>query len=221
MRRNTAHVIPLDGKGGHIQESSLDISYRLERTDDGMFLGRAWMSEWGVPFKIGATCVDSGGQHTQVAYDFCRPRASRNIWAIKGSSWSKRGDPVWPIPKVRKTRDWGYKPVVIAVDSAKDHIRNILLTDEQGPGYFHIPEQRSDAWLEQLTAERQVYEKKAGVTIRKWVLPKGRANEAFDTLIYAYAALCGLKAVRGLDMAKAAAQLPTQVAMYKKGDKLG
>lgn len=154
-----------------------------------------------------SSCVDSGGQHTEMTYRFCQPRASRNIWAVKGSSWSKRGDPVWPVPKSRKTRDWGYKPVIIAVDSAKDHLRQMLLTEEHGPGYFHIPVERSDAWLEQLTAEQPIYERKGGVSVRKWHLPRGRANEAFDTLVYAYAALCGLKAVRGLNMERAASDL--------------
>lgn len=184
-----------------------------DRLDD--FLRMSWPSAWGVPMRISATCVDTGGHSTEMVYRFCQPRASRNVWAIKGSSWSRRGDPVWPVPKVRKTRDWGYKPVVIAVDSAKDHLRDMLLTDEAGPGFFHIPLERSDEWLEQLTAEKQVYEKKAGVTTRKWRLPRGRANEAFDTLVYAYAALCGLKAVRGLNMERAAADLPRRVAVYK------
>ena len=175
------------------------------------FLKSSFPSAWGVPFRIRATCIDSGGHHTEMAYRFCQPKASRNIWAIKGSSWSKRGDPVWPVPKSFKTRrksDLGFKPHIIAVDSAKDHLRNMLLTEEQGPGFFHIPAERSEAWLEQLTAERAVFEKKAGVTVRKWHLPRGLANEAFDTLVYAYAALCGLKAVRGVNMDRITAGLP-------------
>jgi phage terminase large subunit GpA-like protein len=174
----------------------------------------------GFPHAIGArmiisgTCIDSGGGHTEMTYRFCQPRAARNIWAIKGSSWARRGEPVWPIPKVRKTRDWGYKPVVIAVDSAKDHLRQMLLNEEPGPGYFHIPAERSNAWLDQLTAEQAIFEKKAGATIRKWHLPRGRANEAFDTLVYAYAALCGLKAVRGLNMERAAAEFERQALTH-------
>jgi phage terminase large subunit GpA-like protein len=83
----------------------------------------------------------------------------------------------------------------------------MLLTEEPGPGYFYIPQERSDAWLGQLTAEQPIYEKKGGVLVRKWTLPRGRANEAFDCTIYAFAALCGLKAVRGLNMERAALQL--------------
>lgn len=178
------------------------------------FLRSMWPHELGADFKISAACIDSGGHHTEMTYRFCQPRAARNIWAIKGSSWSKRGDPVWPVPKSRTTRDWGFKPYMIAVDSAKDHLRNILLTEEHGPGFFHIPEQRSDSWLDQLVAEQAIFEKRAGATVRKWRLPHGRANEAFDTLVYAYAALCGLKAIRGLKMENAAALLPRQIAEH-------
>jgi phage terminase large subunit GpA-like protein len=173
-------------------------------------------SAWGINLTISAVCIDSGGNHTEMVYRFCRARTRRNIWAIKGSSWSRRGDPVWPVPKSRTTRDTGFKPFVIAVDSAKDHLRNILMQEEVGPGYFHIPMQRSDAWLAQLTAEQPVFEKKGGITTRRWHLPKGRANEAFDTTIYAYAALCGLKAHKGANyMEKVWAEMASAVAKWK------
>lgn len=183
-------------------------------------LKSSWESAWGVQFRIRATCIDSGGHHTEMAYRFCQPKASRNIWAIKGSSWAKSGSPVWPVPKSFKTRrksDLGFKPHIIAVDSAKDHLRNMLLTEEHGPGFFHIPQERDVPWLEQLTAERQVFEKKAGITTRKWHLPRGRTNEAFDTLVYAYAAKAGLAAVRGLKMEKLAADMPRLVAAHTHG----
>lgn len=104
-----------------------------ERLD--AFLQSALPTDHGGAMRISATCIDSGGHYTETTYRFCQPRAHRNVWAIKGSSWSRRGDPVWPVPKSRKTRDWGYKPVVIAVDSAKDHLRQMLLTESPRPGY--------------------------------------------------------------------------------------
>lgn len=188
------HILPGD-------PSKPELWNRLEE-----YLQSTFAYEEGGQMRISATCIDSGGEYTQSVYAFCQPRAKRNIWAIKGSSWSKQGDPVWPVPKSRKTRDWGYKPVVIAVDSAKDAMRQKLLTEEPGPGYFHIPAERSDGWLEQLTAENLILEKKGGFTSRRWRSLPGRANEAWDTLIYAYAALCGLRAVRGLKLERAAAQ---------------
>jgi phage terminase large subunit GpA-like protein len=168
---------------------------------------RGFDYEEGNRFVISATCVDSGGGYTEAVYRFCRPRLARSVWAIKGSSWSRQGDPVWPPRKVQRRKDGGYKPVIIAVDSAKDQLRQMLLTDEAGPGFLHIPEDRSDAFLDQLVAEQCVFEKKAGATIRKWILPRGRANEAYDTLVYAYAALRGLEEERGLKLDRASTQL--------------
>jgi phage terminase large subunit GpA-like protein len=216
--RLEAHVV-----GWAHPEEAWSVHYQIVAGDpsDGStwnlldeFLRSRFPHSLGVTLPISATCIDSGGHHTQRTYNFTQPRASRNIWAIKGSSWSRKGDPVWPIPKSKKTRDSGYKPFVIAVDSAKDYIRQMLLTEVQGPGFFHIPRQRSDAWLEQLTAEQAIYEKKAGVTVRKWFLPRGRANEASDTTVYAYAALCGLKALRGLNMERVAATFETEALKF-------
>jgi phage terminase large subunit GpA-like protein len=167
----------------------------------------------GVTLPISATCVDSG-HLAQKVHDFCRPLAFRNVWAVKGSSWSKKGDPVWPVPKSMKYREAGNKPVVISVDSAKDFLRAMMMVESPGPGFFHLPKQRSEAWCEQLVAERCIFETKGGMTVRKWVLPKGRANEALDTLTYAYAALCGLKA-RGLNLEKVASEFAAQAAHYR------
>lgn len=179
---------------------------------DRFILGR-WPSEWGVALGATATCVDTG-HHTEAAYNFCKARAHYPVWGIKGSSWSRRGDPVWPVSKPQKFRQTGFKPVILAVDSAKDHMRAMLAVDTVGPGFVHIGEENTRAFLDQLTAEQCVFEKKGGRTIRKWVLPRGRANEAWDMLNYAYAALCGLKATRGLDMAKFAEQLPKIVGKH-------
>lgn len=167
----------------------------------------------GVSLPISATCVDSG-HLAQKVHDFCRPLAFRNVWAIKGSSWSRKGDPVWPVPKSSKFREKGNKPVIISVDSAKDFLRAMMMVNSPGPGFLHIPQQRSEAWCEQLVAERCIFERKGGATTRKWVLPKGRANEALDTLTYAYAALCGLKS-RGLNLEKVAAEFEARAAQYR------
>lgn len=182
---------------------------------DELLLKR-FMHEAGVELRISATCVDSGGHNTESVYKFCKARAARNVWAIKGSSWSRQGDPVWPPKRSRRTRITGYKPIILAVDSAKDHLRQMLLTDEAGPGFVHIPIDRSDEWLEQLTAEQCIFESKAGATTRRWKLPKGRANEAGDTLVYSYAALRGLEEERGLRMERASWQHDAFVAAAAK-----
>jgi phage terminase large subunit GpA-like protein len=173
---------------------------------------RGFDYERGGRMIISAACIDSGGYNTQEVYQYARPRIARNIWAIKGASdkggqWS----PVWPVPKkeVGKWRRAGYKPVILGVNAAKESIRQKLLVEEPGPGYCHFNREWSDSRFEQLTAEQLVLENKSGFKTRKWVLQKGRANEALDTRVYAYAALCGLYAVRKLNLESAATVLET------------
>lgn len=163
--------------------------------------------EGGGRMVIRGVCIDSGGHHTEEVYKFCRPRIGRNVWAIKGAN-DRPGQksPLWPIPKLeaRKTKMTGYRPVMLGTGAAKEAIYQRLAIDEPGPGYCHFPVGRADNWYEQLTAEKQVLEKKHGFSFTRWILPKGRANEALDTRVYAYAALCGLYAVRKLNLSRIA-----------------
>jgi phage terminase large subunit GpA-like protein len=57
-------------------------------------LQRQFQHPTGATLRIEAACVDSG-DNTQAVYDFCRPRFSRRVFAIKGPSNSV-GKPIWP-----------------------------------------------------------------------------------------------------------------------------
>ena len=106
-------------------------------------------SDWGAPMPIHAAACDTAGHFTQYVYNFCQSRQKRNVFPIKGASWSKRGDPIWPVPEARTLKSQSrrirhiqaptFKPVVVAVDTAKDMLREMLLKDEAGPGYFTFP----------------------------------------------------------------------------------
>jgi phage terminase large subunit GpA-like protein len=164
--------------------------------------------ERGGEMVIRGTCVDSGGSNTQDVYAYCRPRIGRNVWAIKGGS-EKGGqwNPVWPVPKIlvhQRTRNTGYKPIILGVNAAKEAIRQKLLVEQPGPGYCHFRIDQPAAWFDQLTAEDLVVEKKDGFSHRKWVPKRGRANEALDCRVYAYAALQGLIATRKLKLERLA-----------------
>jgi phage terminase large subunit GpA-like protein len=161
----------------------------------------------GFNMYLQAGCIDSGGHNTQEVYKFARARTGRNVWAIKGSS-DKSGSwsPVWPPAAMERKRKQryraGYKPVILGVNAAKEAVRQRLLISEPGPGYCHFNVDREEWWFDQLTSERLVLEKVGGITSRKWVLPKGRRNEALDCRVYAYAALQGLYHVRGVRLEK-------------------
>ena len=138
---------------------------------------------------IRATCIDTGGHHTKMAYEFCRPRLARRIWGIKGRGGA--GIPVWPR---RPTRTKGKVPLfVIGVDAVKDALFARLRLTEAGPGCIHFPVERDAEYFRQLTAERVVTRFERGRPIRSWQPRRdGERNEALDTFVYATSALHGL-----------------------------
>lgn len=178
---------------------------------DEYLLGR-WLDSQKRPFRIEAACIDSGGHSTEAVYKFASARARRNVWAIKGrSEMSGQWGPTWPAPAKydpKKTRV-GFRPIIIGVNSAKEAIREHLLVNEAGPGFAHFPKDRPPAYFDQLTAERLAYDHKQGRAVKKWIMQRGRANEALDARVYSYAALRGLMVTRKFTFARRAELLAT------------
>lgn len=145
---------------------------------------RIWPHPVGGSMSIAAACVDSG-YLTSTVMQFCRERAGRRIWAVKGAAG---GLPVWPPRHQRRRRDVAYQ---IGVDSAKSIITGRLKL-QSGPGAIHLPATVDRTFVEQLTAEfvRTTYSR--GRPVRRWEVRKGRRSEALDCAVYAYAALQGL-----------------------------
>jgi len=197
--------LELEATGWGLGFESWSLDYRVFAGDvarpelwaelDRYLLEKIFKDRFGRAFRIEAACVDSGGHSTEAVYKFCAPRMKRNVWAIKGrSERDGKWEVVWP-PKTRydpkRTRP-GFKPVLLGVNSAKEAIREFLLVDTPGPGFAHFPHDRPEIYFEQLTAERLVFEHKAGRSIKRWVMQRGRANEALDARVYSYGALRGL-----------------------------
>jgi len=140
--------------------------------------------------SIRAVAVDTGGHHTKAAYEFCRTRLARRIWAIKG-----RGGPAIPVWPRRPSRsNKGKIPLfIVGVDAVKDALFARLKLSEPGPGTIHFGSDRDADYFRQLTAEKVVTRYERGRPIRMWQ-PKreGERNEALDTMVYATAALHGL-----------------------------
>lgn len=156
-------------------------------------LKKTWYRYDGRPFKVAAACIDSGGHNTQKVYEFSKARLGRKIYAIKGES-ARNGQrsPVWPAKKPTRRNKASFRPTIIGVNTAKDTIRNRLSKDVPGPGYMHFPSDRDLNYFAQLTSERIVVKQVGGHKFRVWDLPAGKANEALDCRVYAYAALCSL-----------------------------
>lgn len=157
------------------------------------YLQRIWLRADGRPFAMRAACIDTGGHHTDAVYEFAKQRLGRKVWGIKGES-ARTGftNPVWPIKRPSSRTKKTYRPVVIGVNAAKDFIRFSLAKSEPGPGYMHFSTATDRVRFDQLLAEDMIYEGHGSQRRRKWVAKAGRANEALDCRVYAYAALHGL-----------------------------
>jgi phage terminase large subunit GpA-like protein len=157
------------------------------------FLLRRWSRADGRTFAASAACIDSGGHHTQRVYSFAKARLGRRVWAIKGeSAQGGQRSPVWPAKRPTSKTKAAFRPIIIGVNAAKDVIRARLHIERPGPGYMHFPADRDVNYFAQMTSERSVVKQVRGQRFRVWELPPGRANEALDIRVYAYAALCGL-----------------------------
>ena len=157
-----------------------------------VFLRRTWRRADGRGFEVMAACLDSG-HHTQRVYQFAKERLGRRIWAVKGASErSGQRSPVWPTKRPSSKQKASFRPIILGVSAAKDVIRSRLQLTTPGQQFMHFPADREVGYFQQLTAERLVTKTVGGHRFRVWELPPGRANEALDCRVYAYAALCGL-----------------------------
>ncbi len=152
-------------------------------------LARRFTHPSGRSLAIEAACVDSGGHHTQAVYDFCRPRAGRRVWAIKGAAGAR---PIWP-EKATKNAAKRVNVFILGVDTAKDLIYKRLTIAEPGPGYCHFPKRYGESYFDGLTAEKAVTKYRNGFPYRVWEKPAGGRNEPLDCRVYALAARLSLK----------------------------
>ena len=167
------------------------------RTKVDPVLLRTFRRPDGREVRAEAGCIDSGGQinggaWAETVYRFSRERLGRNVWAIKGESarGGVRG-PIWPPKAPTKKSRRTFRPIIIGVNTAKDTVKERLTKEVPGPGYCHFPHDRDVAYFAQFNAERLVWKTERGRKYRVWEAIKGRANEALDCRVYAYAALIG------------------------------
>lgn len=151
-------------------------------------LQRPLVNRFGISVKISAVAVDSGYLPDEVL-KFTRPRAHRNIFAVKGSSVPGKTAISTSTQQDRrssgKQMKRGAKSWMVGADSIKQTIFLWLQEDGKHPHAIdrrvHFSEALPDEYFTQLCAEIYDPHKK------KWVKQQAR-NEALDTLVYAIAA---------------------------------
>ena len=149
------------------------------------FLLTEWKHETKGSMRISCACIDAMGHATQEVYDFCRPRFFRRVVPIKGQGGA--GLPI--IARIVKNKEKKIYLFHIGTDQAKETIYSRLKQKDPGPGYVHFPEDTTDQFFTQLTAEKRISRHVHGIPKLEWSLPPGKRNEALDCKVYALAAL--------------------------------
>ncbi|WP_222948180.1 phage terminase large subunit family protein [Thauera sedimentorum] len=142
----------------------------------------------GVPMRIVACCIDTGGSNTQDVYNFVRNRRHRNILGIKGAS-----KPNYPVMAQRPRKvdvSWrgstisdGAELWFVGTDTAKDWIHGRLSLNS-GPGACHFSKDLPDDYFDQVVAEKKLARYVKGHVKSEWVKKPGDRNEALDTFVY-------------------------------------
>lgn len=142
----------------------------------------------GIQLRPTHTAIDTGNW-THDVYRYVRPRQARGVIAVKGASTS--GKPVIgrasrvDVNARGRTIRHGVQLWLVGTDTAKHTLMQRLIGDTDLPPEQHrirFPSDLPTDFYHQLTAER--YDTEAG----RWLKPKSARNEAFDCLVYAYAA---------------------------------
>lgn len=157
---------------------------------DDIILNGRWRHEGGQDLRVAATCIDSGGHHTQRVYDYVRTRKQSRVFAIKGMAGFGRPMVSAPSPKRHGRERRKADLFTLGVDEIKSLIYTRLGQAEPGAGYLHFPitDEFGEEFFAQLGAEQVRTKFVRGVPRREWVQIRKR-NEALDTTVYAHAAV--------------------------------
>ena len=155
------------------------------------FLLRSWRKADGTEYALLATCIDSGGHHTDEVYRFAKDRLTRRIFAIKGMG----GAGVPYIRNPSKNNRVKTNLFIIGVDAGKTSIYQRLEVKTPGPNYCHFPSNPEAGYDENyfkgLTAEKKVVRFVKGHLKEYWEIKdkEHKRNEPLDLRNYALAAL--------------------------------
>ncbi|NRA87601.1 MAG: phage terminase large subunit family protein, partial [Rhizobiales bacterium] len=142
-------------------------------------------------FRIEATAIDSGYMTTNVYKNVAKWQLrGMKVYATKGVPGE--GKPLWKhsTAKIKYT-----KLYLIGADDAKTMIYSNLAITE-GESQIHFSKRLEKDYFEELIEEKiELSINGYGMPVKKWVRKQGAKNEAFDTMIYSWAARESLKHV--------------------------
>lgn len=133
----------------------------------------------GGAIGLDAVAIDSGdGETMERVYRFAFPRYGRKIVAIKGAPGNR------PWIERSKTKVKGGRLFIVGVDGLKGHILARLARARS----IRFSDSLPAVWYEQLASERIVVRYSRGQPQRRFERIPGRAAEALDCIVYAFAA---------------------------------
>jgi phage terminase large subunit GpA-like protein len=159
-----------------------------------------WARHAGTELRIARTCVDSGGQSTQMVYSQIRRQDPARVLAIKGrDSYSQiLGKPSSTDVTTRgRTQPRGLRVWPVGVSLAKSQLYSWFRMDPPGPGeplpaaWSHWPEYGEQYFRGLCSEDMRVRTKRDGRIAFEWVQTYLR-NEPLDCRVYAYAAAVSL-----------------------------
>lgn len=183
--------------GWGLGKESWGIEYKVIPGDPGQpevwkklakLLDKEYQYADGEKVKITASCVDTGGHHTQETYNFVSAyQHHRRIYAIKGMG--RDGVPV--LNGVKATKDGKTQLWTLGINSLKDILYSRLSLSEPGAGYCHFPKDPKkgygEKYFKSVTAEKKIVGMSKGKGKIEWKKIRAR-NEGIDLRNYATAA---------------------------------
>jgi len=143
-----------------------------------------WTHECGKKLHVECVAVDSGYKPDDV-YRFCKARAHRRVFAVKGGN--ETGKPL--VGRPSKNNAFRTRLYMLCTETGKSTVHDRLRIGAPGVGYMHLPDWIDREYVDQLTAEKVIRRYTRGKPpVRIWVKTRER-NEAFDLEVYALAAL--------------------------------
>jgi phage terminase large subunit GpA-like protein len=143
----------------------------------------------GQALKIEAMAVDTGGHFTHQAYNYCRTRERKRVFAVRGdpmpSKMVKGKATIQDVNWRGQVLKRGVRLWYVGTDTAKDLIYGRLCVTQPGPGFVHFSKDLPAEFYTQLTAESRMPQRTARGIEYKWVNIKRARNEVLDCSVYA------------------------------------
>ncbi|APZ54098.1 phage terminase large subunit family protein [Salipiger abyssi] len=135
-----------------------------------------WKHPKGGILHVDAAAVDAGdGETMDRVINFCRPRSSRRVYAIKGAAGNR--------PVIRASDTRGSRLFIVGVESVKGQLTSRLSRGKT----VRFSDSLEGRFYEELASERLVMRYVKGAPVRQWERIPGRRAESLDCVVYAMA----------------------------------